>query len=91
MLFADKYETSVNNVTITKDRDELKDSLKLTLVSGGDCPEYSMSGILTGIESSAPGSTIYVFTDASAKDYEKYNLVKDRALKKEIQVKQNDG
>jgi len=42
---------------------------KLRAHGGGDCPELTFKGILDAMNSSPlPGSPLYVFTDASAKD-----------------------
>ncbi|CAK1589082.1 unnamed protein product [Parnassius mnemosyne] len=73
--------------TDTTDRDEFKKSLKSIKVNGGgDCPELAMSGIELALQASRPGSFIYVYTDANAKDYAKYEKVKKLAIDKEIQI-----
>ena len=42
---------------------------RLPARAGGDCPEYSMRGILNAIEAGPRyGSPMFVFTDADAKD-----------------------
>nr|XP_026491833.1 hemicentin-1-like [Vanessa tameamea] len=71
----------------TKNREEFKAALKsINLTNGGDCPEYSMSGIEEALKISKPNSFFYVFTDASASDYKKIDLVKSLSQKKAIQV-----
>ncbi|CAG5054400.1 unnamed protein product [Parnassius apollo] len=60
----------------TIDRDVFKKSLKsITVHDGGDCPELAMSGIELALKASRPGSYVYVFTDAVANDYAKFEKV----------------
>ncbi|XP_046971068.1 hemicentin-1-like [Vanessa cardui] len=71
----------------TTKREEFKAALKsIKLINGGDCPEYSMSGIEEALKISKPNSYFYVFTDASSSDYKKIDLVKSLSQKKAIQV-----
>ncbi|XP_026751605.2 hemicentin-1-like [Galleria mellonella] len=80
-------DPGVKLLTITKDKDEFKNYLEsIDVNGGGDCPEYAMSGIELGLEKSLPGSYFYVFTDASAKDYEKLKRIQSLAIKKQTQV-----
>ncbi|XP_045778361.1 hemicentin-1-like [Maniola jurtina] len=61
----------------------------LTLIqpkNGDDCPEMAMTGIQLALEESKRNSFLYVFTDASAKDYDQYENVKSLAQQKSIQV-----
>ncbi|KAI5633527.1 immunoglobulin i-set domain-containing protein [Phthorimaea operculella] len=71
----------------TRDRDDFKSALAdIDVDGGGDCPEMSLTGIELGLQKSKPGSLLYVFTDASAKDPGKHEDVKSLAQSKGIQV-----
>ncbi|CAK1589084.1 unnamed protein product [Parnassius mnemosyne] len=73
--------------TNTTDRDDFKKSLmSIRVHGGGDCPELAMSGIELALRASRLGSYVYVFTDAAAKDYAKFEKVKKIAIDKEIQI-----
>lgn len=58
----------------------------LTLYGGGDYPEYSMSGLRKCIEECQNHSTVFVFTDATSKDYLEYDDVTAIAISKNITV-----
>ncbi|XP_072945604.1 hemicentin-2-like isoform X2 [Epargyreus clarus] len=73
--------------TVTRDPAEfLKKLGEIKVGGGGYCPELCLSGIKRAIEESNPNSYIYVFTDATAKDYEEEEIVKNLAHKKSIQI-----
>ncbi|CAI4229355.1 unnamed protein product [Auanema sp. JU1783] len=55
---------------------------KVYVHGGGDCPEKTLTGILTALNISLPSSFIYVFTDARSKDYhledEVLNMIQEK-------------
>ncbi|XP_035516567.1 von Willebrand factor A domain-containing protein 7-like [Morone saxatilis] len=54
----------------TTNADIFKDSInKLTASGGGDYPEMCLSGLQLALTSAPPSSEIFVFTDATAKDF----------------------
>ncbi|XP_021352175.1 von Willebrand factor A domain-containing protein 7-like [Mizuhopecten yessoensis] len=78
---------SLTTGTVVTSGDDMISSLRALRVNGGgDCPEYSMSGILKGISLSRNGSTVYLFTDADAKDRSKVSEVIRNANSKDIKI-----
>ncbi|KAF9796157.1 hypothetical protein SFRURICE_010166 [Spodoptera frugiperda] len=72
---------------VTKDREAFKSALaSINVYNGGDCPEYAMEGISLALRRSMPHSYLYIFTDASAKDFAKFGQVKSLAQKMQSQI-----
>jgi hypothetical protein len=73
--------------TTTTDPDEFKALLSsIQLGDGGDCPELSMGGMLNALAAVDEGGTLFLFTDASAKDRSQAEAVAALAASKNIKV-----
>ena len=78
--------TDVGPAFQTRDPVKFLNALNNIYVRGGrDCPEMSVTAIQKALELSLPGSVIYVFTDAEAKDHqalpEVVRLVKQKKIR----------
>lgn len=58
----------------------------ITVDGGGDCPELALKGLYNALEHALPNSLAYVFSDASAKDFDLYEIVVSLIQKKQTKV-----
>uniref|UniRef100_A0A8D8RUI3 Hemicentin-1 n=1 Tax=Cacopsylla melanoneura TaxID=428564 RepID=A0A8D8RUI3_9HEMI len=80
-------DPEVGPVTVTKNHRVFLEKLQeIYPHGGGDCPENTLTALKEAVENSEPGSYIYVFTDASASDYDLYNKVSTLIQSKQCQV-----
>ena len=74
-------------VTVTNDAKTAIDAVnELKATGGGDCPELAMTGLYEALLRSLPESTIYLFTDADAKDGQRRKEVMSLASENKIKV-----
>jgi hypothetical protein len=80
-------DPSIGPVQRTTDPDEFSNALgSIKVAGGGDCPEVSMGAIQQGVSAAETGSSLFVYTDASAKDTALSDSVAELAASKEITV-----
>lgn len=72
---------------ITRDSEVLLEKLQSVQVAGGgDCPELAMQGLINALENALPNSPVFLFSDASAKDYELYDQVAELVQRRQSTV-----
>ncbi|XP_076117600.1 uncharacterized protein LOC143085245 isoform X1 [Mytilus galloprovincialis] len=78
---------TLNEAFVYRDGYEMIKKLDSIIVDGGgDCPEFAADGILKAINKSRNGSTLFVFTDADAKDNDKQQEAANMAMAKTITI-----
>ncbi|XP_063384788.1 hemicentin-1-like [Cydia fagiglandana] len=70
----------------TRDARELKQALDSITLDSAYCLEVALSGIKKGLEESRQGSYLYVFTDTTSEDHNKFEEIKTMCQEKQIQV-----
>lgn len=68
----------------------LKTLEELRVFGGNSCPENTLSGISLALKYALPKSFVYVFTDATAHDYDLENTVIEQIQQKQATVPRND-
>ncbi|XP_055635973.1 hemicentin-1-like isoform X2 [Toxorhynchites rutilus septentrionalis] len=69
-VFVPFRDPQVGPRLVTRDKEALLAALEdLQIYGGGDCPEAALAALSNAIEVALPRSFIYVFTDATAKDF----------------------
>jgi hypothetical protein len=85
--FSDPLESA--NVFSTTNADEfLNEILRLDVYGGGtDCPEPSIEPLYRAVEATPDGGSVFLFTDAGAKDYLSWRpRTIELAIKKQIRI-----
>ncbi|XP_047998649.1 uncharacterized protein LOC125236010 [Leguminivora glycinivorella] len=70
----------------TRDERELKQALDAITLDSAYCYEVALSGIKKGLEESRQGSYMYVFTDTSSEDHNRFEEIKTMCQEKQIQI-----
>lgn len=74
-------------VTETSNPKVILEKINQVVISGGDdCPEMGMTAVIQALKVVKPNSYIYVFTDASVKDWHLVDIALELIQRKQSQV-----
>lgn len=83
-----KNSIDIGPELVTIERTKLLEILDgLDIYGGGDCPEKTLSGISLALKYALPRSFVYIFTDATAIDYELEDTVIEQIQQKQATVR----
>uniref|UniRef100_A0A182Q292 Cell adhesion molecule n=1 Tax=Anopheles farauti TaxID=69004 RepID=A0A182Q292_9DIPT len=86
-IFVPFRDPHVGPRLVTRNKDDLLNALdQLQIIGGGDCPEAALEAIASAIEAAMPNSFVYVFTDATAKDFRLDERVLQLVQKKQTPI-----
>eukprot|EP00118_Oscarella_pearsei_P015264 m.136837 g.136837 ORF g.136837 m.136837 type:complete len:1075 (+) comp38192_c0_seq3:1337-4561(+) len=72
---------------VSRNPDDFKNKIStISVGGGGDHAELAISGLILSLRASRPGSAIFLFTDASAKDYNRFPEASALISEKKIRI-----
>ncbi|XP_058450901.1 hemicentin-1-like [Malaya genurostris] len=86
-VFVPFRDPQVGPRLVTRNKDELLQALEnLQIYGGGDCPEAALAAISEAAAAALPNSFVYVFTDATAKDFKLNDKVLRLVQQKQLSI-----
>ncbi|KAH7008873.1 hypothetical protein EDB80DRAFT_777396 [Ilyonectria destructans] len=74
-------------VTTTSDFNTFQEAISsLSAEGGGDCPELAFTGLAAALDVVDEGASVFLFTDAEAKDAELAGIVRANALSRNVNI-----
>lgn len=90
-IFVPFRDPETGPAVVSMDSSKLLQTLdELRVFGGNSCPENTLSGISLALQYALPKSLVYVFTDATAHDYDLEDTVIEQIQQKQATVPRND-